>query len=400
MRYQTKFIIFLLASFISCNPTPKNDPIGMIDPTGIWDVDGIIRLSEVVESIEYVSLEIRDECIVGDDLNSSAIVVGDRIYINGYKQPILVFDMDGKFLHQIGALGKGPGEYLTNTCAVDTINELVWILDNSQNRLLKFDYHGRVVDQYNMDDSDCRIVVMEDSRLAILNLPYRMKNSNDNQGPSVALYNTEGQKLQTINIYDSDEVGAGASASIMVYFSLVRGKLHFSEFPFRSIWTMNFDEKWTKSWEVVQDASVDKDNWDTNLMRDPHIASIRESSRFIFIGGVHNHVSHYMLFDKKTGQLKKNSCLAETTERGDLNGFLNDIDGGLPFWYSGYGGNDRSIDLFNSERFIDLVNNRITYYGCKQDTHLSDSLETFCNKLESEGNPVVMIVTFKGQNDS
>ena len=72
----------------------------------------VVQLSSLVESYNMVVLENSTEALIGTAWHT--VVTDDYIAINGRNQvPVKLFGTDGRFLGEIGKVGRGPGEYLT-----------------------------------------------------------------------------------------------------------------------------------------------------------------------------------------------------------------------------------------------------------------------------------------------
>ena len=68
-----------------------------------------LKISEISNSIEYVKLETKNECLIEQikylDISDKYIIIHDW-------NKCLLFSRSGKFLKQIGKKGRGPGEYI------------------------------------------------------------------------------------------------------------------------------------------------------------------------------------------------------------------------------------------------------------------------------------------------
>jgi hypothetical protein len=96
-----------------------------------------LRLSEFVDSVEYVQLETTAECLLPFQETGSR--VGDLLFIG----KILVFDITtGKFLRRIGQHGQGPGEYKLPKFAIDEANRKVLINSADKQGTMIFDFNG------------------------------------------------------------------------------------------------------------------------------------------------------------------------------------------------------------------------------------------------------------------
>lgn len=68
-------------------------------------------LSEFVSSISYIPLETSKESLLGNV--EFVIPAGDFLIVGTQEYKIKAFNRDGKFINDIGRIGKGPGEYVT-----------------------------------------------------------------------------------------------------------------------------------------------------------------------------------------------------------------------------------------------------------------------------------------------
>jgi len=102
-----------------------------------------LLLSELADSVSYVALETTKETLTKD-----GIQYGDRYYCC-FESNILCFDKTGKFLHQVGQVGRGPQEYFMSnnylkTFRVDVTNNWVYCY-STDHRTLVYDENGKYV---------------------------------------------------------------------------------------------------------------------------------------------------------------------------------------------------------------------------------------------------------------
>jgi len=102
-----------------------------------------LLLSEIADSVSYVALETTKETLTKD-----GVQYGDRYYCC-FESNILCFDETGKFLHQVGQVGRGPQEYVKsgnylNTFKVDVTNNWVYCF-STDHRTLIYDENGKYV---------------------------------------------------------------------------------------------------------------------------------------------------------------------------------------------------------------------------------------------------------------
>ncbi len=116
--------LFLLV-FQSCSNQQKEKTEAIIIP--VPDVETISHLDSVFSTVSFLPLETDDDCLI--TRVRSLQIQDSLIYINDNGRRLLVFDLHGKFIRQIGARGKGYGEYLH-------MND--WIVDSNQIEILDY----------------------------------------------------------------------------------------------------------------------------------------------------------------------------------------------------------------------------------------------------------------------
>jgi hypothetical protein len=102
------------------------------------EVEKVISIAEIADQIEYVPLDAAQN--VSHILNIEAS--NNQYFISaGNYSGILAFDKHGKFRHQVGRVGNGPGEYRTGTIfAIDINSETLYVLNNFQ--ILSYSFSG------------------------------------------------------------------------------------------------------------------------------------------------------------------------------------------------------------------------------------------------------------------
>lgn len=99
-----------MSVFYSCSRENKDSPDNLeIYP--LKEKMSEMKLNQLFSRFDFISLETTDEALIGHI--SRLIVNGDNIFIldNSQAKTIFVFNTNGKFIRNIGKIGKGPGEY-------------------------------------------------------------------------------------------------------------------------------------------------------------------------------------------------------------------------------------------------------------------------------------------------
>ena len=102
-------ILCMCVFLLSCSTKGKTE-LPVIDVIGALKNEKPLRMSDIVDHIEYIKLETKPECLIGF---GEAVIAGSNVYVrNSRPASLLVFDKQGKFVKQISRQGKGPGEYI------------------------------------------------------------------------------------------------------------------------------------------------------------------------------------------------------------------------------------------------------------------------------------------------
>lgn len=98
-------IVFIVLNILIVGCVAKN-PSNSID----LDRNDLISILDIVDSINVVALETKNECLIGNI--SKLITYNNRYYIFDVRlQTIFCFDKEGLFLFKIAQRGRGPEEY-------------------------------------------------------------------------------------------------------------------------------------------------------------------------------------------------------------------------------------------------------------------------------------------------
>ena len=142
MRLRDIVIIVIFLTFgyvyISCsgNKSSISNDIEIINIDYKNITSEKLYIDEFVEDSKILLLEANDNCLIAE---ISKIIINDnRIYIVDQNlKAIFLFDMNGKFLKKINAIGRAGNEYLGIT-DVEIINEKLFIFDHMTGKLLSY----------------------------------------------------------------------------------------------------------------------------------------------------------------------------------------------------------------------------------------------------------------------
>lgn len=106
-----------------------------------------------LDTIHFLRLETTDDCLLADIKkvveSDSLIYVLDELQGEGKR--VFTFDSNGKFKHQISKIGQGPDEY-SRLQAFAFKSDTLYLLDDYNNKILRFDADGNFIDKCNNVD--------------------------------------------------------------------------------------------------------------------------------------------------------------------------------------------------------------------------------------------------------
>jgi len=134
MKRNKACIIFLMLLTFSCQKI-REAPLIDIKKAKFH----IEKISAIADSIGYIQLETDSGCLIRNI--RQLYISNDRIFVRDQQQKVFVFDLHGGFLNEIGAKGKGPGEYIyVYDFALDNERKKIYLLDVKYIR--EYDYSG------------------------------------------------------------------------------------------------------------------------------------------------------------------------------------------------------------------------------------------------------------------
>jgi len=359
------------------------------------------RLSEIVDSIEYIKLEKTPESLIGGS-NLPIYITREFIFVY-HKNRVLQFSRNGKFIKQIGRFGKGPGEYQgTRGFALDELSGILYLIGNFNSEIMKYDIRsGAYLGSFPVNP---------DLGSAMLSRSFKMidKNSFALLGSPAAQYTPVYELLEII-----DNEGSVLSK---IKSSLFTGQNAMKRVQFASgqIWAF---QNHIRVFEALNDTVYNIENnilvpafifnqgkykgpfdvmttqYVNQITAHPQFITFWETTRYLFMyfyfDGTKIHLGQ---FDKLTGEFCRLTGPGGNTIR-----MYNDIDGGLSFlprylvdnvddeWCQWY----EAIDLKEGLTSEYLKNSEAKHPEKKE------RLRKFMNELSVEDNPVLMIVKLK-----
>ena len=348
-----------------------------------------VPLSSIGKELQYIPLETNPNCMLERIAHIS--FSEDFMFIADYDK-ILQFDRKGKFLRQIGANGRGPGEYIGITsCCIDQKNRRVFVNQcNSGCEILEYDFNGSFIRSFNQPWSSYQFIVYDTTGF-IFHL------THDNDSSVYSKYNFyitdyEFNPIYKIKRHFIRKSNIGARDIPLYYYN---GILHFKQYTVDTLYTLENEKP--KPYAIYK---LGKSKLDPNIMfdgRNPNVAEmikeianffeiskILESENYLFTNiafGVADS-SKYCVFNKKS---------AETTIIEDV-GFKNDIDGGIRFWPKYIYNDNILIDYVDAFKFLTMLKNGESNSLKEEGTYRTDQLEILKKNLTESSNPVLIVL--------
>ncbi len=145
---RTYLFVGILIIFFSCNEKKENKTVHK--PSIPYQVDLInnldktldaFNLSEIADSIELIRLEMHPDYLYHETNISDLEITKEYIFLISQKCGLLQYTRKGKFIRQIGSIGRGPGEYrLIRSISVNEEKREIYAFSNSTEQLLKYSF--------------------------------------------------------------------------------------------------------------------------------------------------------------------------------------------------------------------------------------------------------------------
>lgn len=354
----------------------------------LWKKQSEVYLSEIADSIEYITLETSQKSLVG--FISDVKFTKDFIFIEQSKGPLAQFDISGTFIRNIGHLGRGPEEYIMiREFSIDELHRRIYIQSNSNRIIQVYSFDGEYLKTIRFQEDFGYIVWSRDSLLMCFSEPDRgvEKTVFDER-------NSKGDIIQSVKnnfFWQNDSKYSFTTGFNLrnVYYRLNNG-LHFKGWYNDTVYTFNKDNKIIPKYLLDLGNTKLPDALRPEVTQKPvtsnefYWASVKESQRFAFIlystySTTNGRMDNYGLicYDK----LKMDGTTL-ISKKGKME-FVNDLDGGPDF-------NPEFINDSVAFCFISA-------FRMKKYLETDDSQNTSSKKQEQKR---MLKIKFKGLNES
>jgi len=384
------FLIIVLLSVQCALSSCKDGTNNAVDVIKVNDAQiQTLRMSEYFESIEYIALETKGECLIG---NNPSLYITDEFVITIASKKCFVFDrLTGKFIRKIGMEGRGAGEYSQIPQG---------IIVNEQGKTISFEQGDKLI-EYSLVDGTINSPAIRIPPLLANKIAYITKDSwvmsflnFTGDIPSQMIFFDRERIIDSIpNRYfflpKTREISVNRNE---ILFYRYKNNVYHKDLYNDTIFEIA-DRKLRPEWVFEMEKSTHLLH---QLRGDPStlyeeaenyhlVYFILETDKYILFHTKYQKLTHPFLFDKEQRSVKKL----------EHNGFVNDIDGGLTFWPDFTSQNQDLVCFYQAHVFKEEVNEKgLSAQNVKNVAEFKKT-RTLAAQLNDDDNPVVVIATFK-----
>lgn len=228
MEILSKYLLFLfLLTGIGCTQishVDSGDKESLSLSLPLNQKEQIVHFSEIIDSLCYIPLETKEECLIGS-VDKLLLAEDDKFIVvdKEIASAIYIFDKKGSFIRRIGHQGLGDSEYVT-IGDVTYGYGYIYIWDNSRKSILKYSIEGDLVKTWNFNYTAYSICCIDEDVLAFCcDYTPNYSLSVDECSPSLLIYDIRKQEISKDLFFDSD---MSATAYYSSLNNLYQGNLY------------------------------------------------------------------------------------------------------------------------------------------------------------------------------
>lgn len=393
MKVQTLIIIVVIIT--SCTQQKKN--LLEFDPKVVDNNN--VKLSEIADDISYIPLD--NSIKIGLIYNYR--ISKNSIYLSAKDIGVLEFNKDGKFVRNIGNIGRGPGEYTYYfDFTVDDNSGAIYVLD--QGNLKVYSKSGNYLRSITLNKYGDNLASFEiiDSKVII----YFMLQYGEPKYDWIVidtLGNMINGKKRSIPEFKTNWLIQGGTYK---YDNRVTYWNPFTDTAFSILPDLTYKASFIITPGEHRFPKVKFESFE-EFQKYLRIENIFETNQYIFLR-YHYQKPTIALIDKKTGKTYQSFLTVANGNgiRPDYSGGIaNDLDGGRMFQPGGASARQESyyiengkeyiIGLIDSYKITSLLNDTDFIKSIPEYPKKKIELEELANSLNETDNPLMMIVRLK-----
>lgn len=405
-----KIAIFLIGiCFLTCQKIKEESTVQMIDLSpNSFEESTQLNLSSIASKIEYIPLETNEKAMFGYIYNSDVTFFEDTILLQD-KGVLFVFNSSGEFLNTIGDIGNGPGEHSKNfQFRILPQDKLIAIYDQSKDKVFFHTFKGQFVSEIAIDFNP-RSFITFNNHLVFFNAEFSRKDSDYYV---ISVVDKTGVVIKKL-LHRPDEKALEKKMRTIVNFYVESQNVLNNNFCFleevigasqKTIWELTEQFNVLPKYTIKIDDNVrplkDYTASDFNIINNTFfkynaINKYIETEKYAFFNmlwGDKNPPHACIMFDKET---KNRFRVFNKDENKLTHRFVNDIDGGMPFWpFWKVSENKVASPIMVSQlkKYLEDHKNDDTKILSQNSKKVLEDL--VANSKETD-NPILMVVTLK-----
>jgi len=348
------------------------------------------KLTEIANAITYIPLETNKESLL-KPLRKVLFTESNIAAYDFYN--IIMFDVYGLFFKQIGRHGQGPGEYnsitLSDYCFSQDGTKIYVLTGNSV--CFEFNLEGNFLNTYKLDSMPSKMLPLNDSLFVFYctNRANYSRPSPTKQSLIISDLNNQIKKAyQNHFLANNKQMVSNPGAPFYTY----KDNIRFKEFGVDTLYTVTVDDLITYAIITLGKKEIPPD-----LIMDPsEFLKLADNGfegkfflRWILEDDYNLFLTLYNWKNDLYGYYNKHNNSVKII---GVEGFQNDIDGGLPFFPKYIYKDSILVDYVNSFTLREHVlkgnaTEMRRLFGQKY-----DDLVKLVNSIDDESNPIVVIV--------
>lgn len=391
---KSSLIFFTIVFLAACNSNVKtNFKNNILRPYYIDIENNIdnyesIPLSNLNKELEYIPLETNSENLL-KRINQIEFS-NNYIFISDFDR-LIQFDREGNFIRQIGANGRGPGEYIhVSGFYLDEKEKKVYVKAWGINAILEFDFNGLYIRSFKIS-FDSSQFIKTDSNSFVFIIPNG--SSIPDSEYRIIITDSIGTPKVKITNYNQFVKKPGLIATkIPVYFyqdtirileSRVDTLNTFYNFKYVPYAIFNFGNTKMEADIAIPLQNPELDEFTERIKDKLWIWTISEDKEYLFLKfnlGLSDS-SKYAIFDKYTSEIK---FLAK-------NGLDDDLGIGIPFWPKYIYQDSIIVDYQDAFKVLNALHKRpLSSYNVSN--YILKEIKKLNNVLDETSNPVLIIL--------
>ncbi|HOP31519.1 MAG TPA: 6-bladed beta-propeller [Spirochaetota bacterium] len=380
---ELRTITLVVLSFLiaACTGKGKREDMVSINLIPLLNKDIRVNLSDCTDSIFYIQPEFTIEAIPGSF--KKVKLFEDKVIILDEFNRLFIYLTNGQYLFSITNTGRGPGEHL-NIWDFTIQNGILFILDNGM-KILKYNLQGEFLDELSLSTGFLAMFSFNDELLLYTQLPWSL----DNDMYKISAYSEDLLLKGRYYPDHSGETKLEAGLNTFFNFYILRDTL--------SVWETDTDTvyRFSDKMELIPAYRFYYGHLSKAIApgdsKSPFPYFLFETNSYFLIDCGFNNTIKAVFLNKK--DLKGGNVIFDY-EILD-HGFVNDIDGGYPFWPKGISDQGDLLTWFEPltlKRYLGYEE----FTGIEiKDQQTAKRLRDLINSTNDKSNPIIMVCRFK-----